>query len=83
MDSLLRFEIGEDIKARASNCWDCHICLEDPEFALCRVDFYVERQDVMISNHGQCRKCGYGQAFAAGHICVCPVRFQLFKLYDT
>ena len=78
MESYSFFEISETARNRAVKCFDCHACLEDPEFEICRVDFHFEDTSVILSNSNQCRKCGYGQPFAGGHICVCPVRQELY-----
>ena len=81
MDNSTRFEVDAAHRERADNCYDCHMCLEDTEFELCRVDFYIENSAVLISTRRQCRVCGYKRPFADGHLCLCPVHEALFRRY--
>ena len=83
MESVTTFEISEAVRNQAANCFDCHACLDDPEFEICSVDFYIEEASVILSSSSQCRTCGYGRPFAGGHICVCPVRKELYTRHGV
>lgn len=78
MESYSLYEISETARNQAAECYDCHACLEDPEFKICRVEFHIENASVILSNSDRCRLCGYGKPFAGWHICSCPVRQELY-----
>ncbi|MCU7812758.1 MAG: hypothetical protein KZQ77_16250 [Candidatus Thiodiazotropha sp. (ex Notomyrtea botanica)] len=81
MDDKKRFDIDPEVVAEAIQCLDCHACLEDPEFNLCKIDFVDDESTVMIIFGEQCRDCGYGPGFGDGTICLCPVRKEIHKKY--
>ena len=78
---ISRFDIDAEIVATAEKCLDCHACLEDPAFELCRIDFVDDESGVMVIFGDQCRDCGYGQGFGNGALCLCPIRKEIHRKY--
>lgn len=82
MDDTLKFDIEPGIIGQAILCHDCHRCLNDPGFQLCKIDYVAADGAILFVFSDQCDTCGYKIAFGSGTVCACPIRKEIMAKYQ-
>jgi len=81
MNGSKEIRITEDTLKMAGKCRKNHSCLSGQIEALCKVELNVEDKIHFvkcISNEF----CPYRISFGYSHVCLCPVRKEIFDKYN-
>lgn len=65
------------LKLLAANCPHNHICLENPDAVLCKIDYCVNEKVLFVKPQDE-SFCPYKNHFGHSHFCTCPVRLHLY-----
>lgn len=76
-----QFEVDPRIIEQANLCQDCHRCIKDPNFQLCKIDYVTAAGSVLFVFNDQCKNCNYKISFGNGTVCGCPVRREIMAKY--
>ncbi|MEW8026431.1 MAG: hypothetical protein AB2806_01635 [Candidatus Thiodiazotropha sp.] len=79
--SAKQLEIDPRIIEQANLCQDCHRCISDPDFPICKIDYLAADGAVLFIFSDQCKNCGYRVSFGNSTICGCPVRREIMAKY--
>ncbi|MBT3048940.1 MAG: hypothetical protein G8D61_19875 [gamma proteobacterium symbiont of Ctena orbiculata] len=81
MDNNKQYVIEPRIIEQADRCKLCHLCLNDPEHQLCKIDFVAGDGAILLMFNDQCTECGYKVSFGSGAVCGCPIRREIMIKY--
>lgn len=75
------FEIDKTIINETQKCGHDFSCLEGSRECLCEVEDSFNNKICFIKPAGK-GMCDYRMSFGYSHICNCPIRKELYRLYD-
>ena len=75
------YEIDQSIILQAANCDMDFICLTEKAHPSCKVESCIGCSVHFIEKLE--RNCNFNQAFGNGHVCICPVRKEIYNKYGT
>ena len=78
----MAYQIHEATKNRATKCSYNLECLENEKWKTCSIE--KELSGGLFVKHLCIQKyCNYFLYFGSHHICICPVRVEIYKRYQT
>jgi hypothetical protein len=79
---LKTLAINEEIIKKTTRCTKKLSCLAGDRDDLCKVEFCVEEKIHFIKCLDK-QPCNYRIPFGYSHVCICPVRKELYNKYKV
>jgi hypothetical protein len=86
------FSISDVSLKRTTKCPSNFLCLKNDtnpmcskERSICSVEIPLESM-IFVKGMNNCYEysdCAYKEEYGAGHICTCPVRFEIYSRYKV
>lgn len=81
MDNKTNININEDIVKNTTKCKKCFSCLNSEAKDICRVELNVDDKIHFVKCIST-NICDYRMSFGYSHVCLCPVRKEIFNRYN-
>lgn len=82
MDCPVKFKVPLEVIQEADRCPNGHACLSDPHYRLCGVEIKHGKAHVGILTCGRETNCPYSSHIGIYHVCICPIRQEIFRKYQ-
>lgn len=75
------YQISEDAKKRTTKCCFNYECLNNVKWDTCNIEKEISGG---LSIKYMCKEkyCNYLLYFGAVHICMCPIRVEIYRRYN-
>jgi len=73
-------KIGEELLKKATKCEKNFSCLSEQKRDVCKINYVAKYQTVFLEKESG-KPCKYLVPISDSFICICPVRYEIYKMY--
>ena len=77
----VRLKVSEKALEQTTECGKYHACLAGHIYRICKVKTLAGSDRLLCNSVTKEFSCNYSQRFRKSHVCLCPVRKELFSRY--
>jgi hypothetical protein len=77
----MAYQIGEDTKKRTTKCPYNFECLNNKKWDTCCIEKELSG-GLVIKNISRQKFCNYFLYFGSRHICMCPIRVEIYRRFN-